>query len=86
MTTTIPIDRKGIVRAAEEMIDSYGSQALTKAMERAQEMRAEGFESVANTWYLICQAIEDHQDFAETHQVNGTLASRQVDVPKGCIP
>lgn len=75
MTTTIPIDRKGIVRAAEGMIDSYGSQALTKAMERAQEMRAEGFESVANTWYLICQAIEDRQDFQETQQGNGTWSS-----------
>ena len=72
MTTTIPIDRKGVVQAAEQMIDCYGSQALTKAMERAQEMRAAGFESVANSWYLICQAIEDRQEFAETRHVNVT--------------
>lgn len=72
MFTTLPIGRQGIVRAADEMIDNYGTLALTKAMERAQEMRAEGFESVANTWYLICQAIEERHDFAENHKGNGS--------------
>ena len=35
----------------------------------------EGFESIANTWYLICQAIEDREEFAETYQGNGTWPS-----------
>jgi len=58
---TLPITRTDIVRAAEIMIDDYGTDALTKAVERAQELRSEGFESAANTWYLICEAIDDCQ-------------------------
>ncbi len=75
MVTTLPIDRKGIVRAADEMINVYGSQALAKAMERAQEVRAEGFESIANTWYLICQAIEDREDLWANHGGDGPRPS-----------
>jgi len=61
MVTTLPIDDQGIVRAAEETIDDYGSHALSKATKRAQELRSEGFESVANTWDLICEVIKDRQ-------------------------
>ena len=59
MVTTLPIDHQSIVRAAEEMISDYGQEAWTKATQRAQDLRLEGFESVANTWDLICNAIED---------------------------
>ncbi len=62
MVTTLPIDHQGIVRAAEEMISDYGSQALAKARKRAQELRSEGFDSVANTWDLICEVIKDQLD------------------------
>ncbi len=62
MVATLPIDNQGIVRAAEEMISDYGLEALAKARKRAQEMRSEGFESVANTWDLICEVIKDQQD------------------------
>ncbi len=62
MVTTTPIGREGIVRAGEVMIDDYGAQALAKAMERAQELRSEGFESIANTWDLIYEVIKDQQD------------------------
>ena len=75
MVTTLPIGREGIVRAAEVMIDDYGAQALAKAMERAQELRSEGFESIANTWDLICQAIEDSEGFGVNHK-GGTTGSR----------
>ena len=61
MVTTLPIDHLGIARAAEEMIKDHGSEAFAKASKRAQELRVEGFESVANTWDLICEAIEDRQ-------------------------
>jgi hypothetical protein len=44
------------------MISDYGSQALAKARKRAQELRSEGFDSVANTWDLICEVIRDQQD------------------------
>ena len=62
MVATFPIDHQAIVRAAEEMISDYGSQALAKAKKRAQELRSEGFESVANVWDLICEVIKDQQD------------------------
>lgn len=42
------------------MIKDYGSQALANAKDRARELRAEGFEAVANTWDLICEVIQDH--------------------------
>ena len=44
------------------MISDYGSQALTTAKNRAQELRSEGFDSVANAWDLICEVIRDQQD------------------------
>jgi hypothetical protein len=62
LVATLPIDHHGIVRAAEEMINDYGSQALTTARKRAQELRSEGFDSVANTWDLISEVIKDQQD------------------------
>ena len=39
MVATFPIDHQAIVRAAEEMISDYGSQALAKAKKRAQELK-----------------------------------------------
>ena len=62
MVATLPIDNQGIVRAAEEMIKDYGLEALAKARKRAQDLRSEGFELVANTWDLICEVIKDQQD------------------------
>lgn len=44
------------------MIGDYGHEALAKARKRAQELRSEGFESVASTWDLICEVIRDQQD------------------------
>ena len=61
MDRTLPLTRSDIERAARLMIDDYGSDALAKAMDRAYELRREGYESVANMWYLICAAIDDHQ-------------------------
>jgi hypothetical protein len=44
------------------MISDYGLEALAKARKRAQELRSEGFDSVANTWDLIYEVIKDQQD------------------------
>ena len=66
MVATLPIDHQGIVRAAEEMINDYGPEALHKATERAQELRSEGFDTIANTWALICEVIKDQQDSDQT--------------------
>ena len=62
MVAILPIDHQGIVRAAEEMINDFGSEALAKATARSKELRSEGFESIANTWDLICEVIKDQQD------------------------
>lgn len=43
------------------MIKDFGQDALAKATERSQELRAEGFDSIANTWDLICEVIRDQQ-------------------------
>ena len=63
MVTTLPIDRHAVVRAADAMVEDYGLQALATATGREQKLREEGFESVANTWELICHAIEDREGF-----------------------
>jgi hypothetical protein len=44
------------------MIAEYGPEALAEAKERAQDLRSEGFESVAKTWDLICAVIQDVDD------------------------
>lgn len=69
MVMTLPIDHQSILRAAEEMINDYGSQALAKATQRSEELRLEGFESVANTWDLIAKAIREKQEKPEAYQV-----------------
>ena len=44
------------------MIAEYGSEALTKADERANAYKSEGFDSVAKSWELIREVIEDLQE------------------------
>ena len=57
MVEGLPIGPDGIHRAAEEMVAEYGPKALSIAKERARGLRSEGFESVANSWDLICNVI-----------------------------
>lgn len=78
MVATLPIDHQGIVRAAEEMIGDYGHEALAKARKRAQELRSEGFESVANTWDLICEVIKDQQDSDQKPEAYKSALKRNV--------
>ena len=66
MGETLPISRDSIRRAAEEMIADHGSDALAKATKRSEDLRSEGFESVANTWDLICTVIGDLEDSKRT--------------------
>ncbi len=54
MVSALPLDQSQIVRAAEEMIAEYGGEAITKADERFKELQSEGFDSVAQTWEMIC--------------------------------
>ncbi len=62
MVTPLPLDQSQIARAAEEMIAEYGSEALTKADERASAYKSEGFDSVAKSWELIREVIKDLQE------------------------
>ena len=62
MVTPLPLDQSQIARAAEEMIAEYGSEALTKADERANAYKSEGFDSVAKSWELIREVIKDLQE------------------------
>lgn len=78
MVATLPIDHQGIVRAAEEMISDYGDEALARAKKRAQELRSEGFESVAGAWDLICEVIRDHLDSGEKPEAYKNALRRNV--------
>ena len=78
MVATLPIDNQGIVRAAEEMINDYGLEALAKARKRSQALRSEGFESVANTWDLICEVIKDQQDSNDKPEAYKSALKRNV--------
>ncbi len=69
---------QGIVRAAEAMISDYGSQALAKATKRAQELRSEGFESLANIWDLICKVIKDQPDSDDKPEAYKSALERNV--------
>ncbi len=59
LVSALPLDESQIARAAEEMIAEYGNGALTKADERVKELQSEGFDSVAQTWEMIREAIKD---------------------------
>jgi hypothetical protein len=61
MVSALPLDQFQITRAAEEMIVEYGGEAPTKADQRVKELQSEGFDSVAQTWEMICEAIENIQ-------------------------
>ncbi len=61
LVSALPLDQSQIARAAEEMIAEYGGEALTKANERFKELQSEGFDSVAQTWEMIRDAVENIQ-------------------------
>ena len=78
MVATLPIDHQGIVRAAEEMINDHGPEALARATARSRELRSEGFEAIANTWDLICEVIRDQQDSDKKPEAYKSALQRNV--------
>ena len=44
------------------MIAEYGPEALAEAQKEAHAARAEGFESLAKTWDLVCAVVRDLDD------------------------
>jgi hypothetical protein len=59
MIEALPIGPEGIYQAAEKMIGEHGSEALAEANKEAQTARAEGIESLAKTWDLVCAVVRD---------------------------
>ena len=59
LVSALPLDESQIARAAEEMMAEYGNGALTEADKRIKELQSEGFDSVAQTWEMIREAIKD---------------------------
>ncbi len=62
MVSALPLDDSEIARAVEEMIAEHGDEALTKANDRVKKLKSEGFDSIAKTWMLIREAINDEQE------------------------
>ncbi len=62
MTFTWPLEEFQIADAAEDMIREHGDEALTDADDRVKKLNSEGFKSVANTWELIREVINDKQE------------------------
>lgn len=52
------------IRAAQELITDFGDEALDTAKRRVENLRREGFDSFADTWVGICEAIKDMQKSA----------------------
>jgi hypothetical protein len=74
LVSPLPLDESQIARAAEEMIAEHGDEALTKANDRINELKSEGFDSIAKTWELIREVIKDLQQLDDqTHGYENAL-------------
>lgn len=88
MDFSLPLDETQISHAAENMIRQHGSEALTKADDRAKNSKAEGSDWPAKTWDLIREVIKDEQDSDDkirgcppinSHPVGAERLSREDD-------
>jgi len=61
MVSALPLDESQISRVAENMIREHGDEALTKADDRVEKSKSEGFDWITKTWELICEVIKDEQ-------------------------
>ncbi len=62
MVSALPLDETQIARTAENMIRQHGGEALTKADDRVETSKSEGFDGFARTWDLIREVIKDEQE------------------------
>ncbi len=62
LVSALPLDESQISRAAEEMIAEYGDEALRIAGDQINALKSKCFDSVAKTWELIREAINDVQE------------------------
>lgn len=61
-------------RSAETLIAEFGDTAWAEAEARAQAMRSEGFESMAETWELVREAIGEIQQ-GNAQRIDGYRAA-----------
>ena len=59
MDINLDINWDQISRAADEMVNNFGEDAVAEAERRAETMRSAGRYTVALTWESICQIIKD---------------------------
>ncbi len=78
MVSALPLDDSQIARAAEDMIAQYGDEALTKADDRVEKLKSQGFDSVAKTWELIREVIKDQPQSDD--QMRGYVNALEKDV------
>ena len=62
MIVAIPMGPDAIHRAAERMIDDYGSEALVRAERRVRRLQMQDLEPLAEIWDLISEVIRDLED------------------------
>ncbi len=61
MTKPLPINGEQVAHAAREVIAQHGDSALIEADKQISAYKSEGFNSVAETWKLIHEAIRQIQ-------------------------
>ncbi len=66
MANHLPIDSEYIVRAGKELIAKHGDSALVQADKQISICESEGFDSVAEIWKLIREAIRQIQQSDST--------------------
>ena len=62
MVSALSLDETQIARTAENMIRQHGVEALTRADDRVETSKSDGFDWHARTWKLIREVIKDGQD------------------------
>ncbi len=66
MISHLPMDGGQVARAAKEMIARHGDFALVQADMQISTCESEGFDSVAEIWKLIREAIRQIQQSDST--------------------
>ncbi len=79
MAKHLPIDSEYIVRAGKELIARHGDSALVQVDKQIRICESEGFDSVAEIWKLIREAIRQIQ------QSDSTIEGYKKALNKGVI-
>ena len=87
MESDLPLlDQDRIARAAEGLIENFGSLALAEANRRAQVLRSAGSDAAAMTWESISKRIETRTEHAVQPVAAlrcGKCGGTELDIPVG---